>query len=656
MPRTTSLWDAVKFEVLNVQEDELASEALLVVKAIAVHLSKYWPDPADSPLSRHVKIITTECNEKLQEPQQKQAKQAGQILASVAAASPVAFHFITKDVLPSIFTIYQDRDTLGKQRSLLEVINQLLESAAEVYGIVGAISPVPSLENPLYSFQDRLFELYSRALMGTPKEEVSFRVVALKGLLQIVKLKNFLSAGEIGMVVQYLNEIVLVEESYSTDEIKEEAIKGLVEISKLDYRVIMEITFPAFMSKLPDSSPEESTYLTVLEGLAKLSVDKDVFELLYRRLVNKFDIVIRNDTSTTYPHAILSALIYVIEKNELGKNVVWADYARRIVNGPMQKALEADLKSLIRHTVILEDLGRLLTITLRQIDTSEHQNMVDEIWSTLMLGRLSSPEDFGIEGSVEPNGCLRIFLTHLLAGLHPSVKLPLRPSALLKIATVEPRKSAVAADIEALNVQSALLVNKWLSAKDDTSITPITDDLFSKVKSTSTDFGQARESIASLIYIIKGLLLRLDRATFRLLDQIVPLVSHPTYGTSTAQEFALLLSPSRLLTKDNFCTIRLLPCSETIHVRLAISQHYFCVQYCSNNQNKPPYCTCRTPSSRTIVSHTSTSSNAHPPTPARNRLARRKGQSSQYLNATDPVRGENSAPSKSMLEVSYRGF
>jgi DNA repair/transcription protein MET18/MMS19 len=234
--------------------------------------------------------------------------------------------------------------------------------------------------------------------------------------------------------------------------------------------------------------------------------------------------------------------------------VLWVDYTRRLFNGPMQRALEADSTSLICDPVILEDLGRLLTITLRQVDTSEHQKMSSEIYSTIVPERISSPRD----SRVDQNGCSTIFLTYLLAGLHPSVKLPLPTSELLTTSAVESRNSTIAASIEALNLQSALLVNKWFSVKDEALITPITDELFAGIKATSTDPRQARQSIISLLHVTKGLGLRLDPAAFRLLDRLVPLISDPTHGTTVAQSFALLLSPSSLLTKANFCLVRLL--------------------------------------------------------------------------------------------------
>lgn len=218
----SKLWDAVKFEVLNASgsDDELVDEALLTIRSIATSLAHGLQDipQRDSPLSRYLKPIIKECSELLLEPQQKQAKPAGQILASILRAGPVPRAYIIRDTLPTLLTIYDEAEGIIKQRAMLEVLNHIFESAVLGYGDCGSLEVYPTLGIPLAEFKDRLFDIYSKALMSTNKDEVGFRIVALKGLGALCGIQKLFTDSEVGMVVQYLDEIVLEKEEEAREE------------------------------------------------------------------------------------------------------------------------------------------------------------------------------------------------------------------------------------------------------------------------------------------------------------------------------------------------------------------------------------------------------------------------------------------------------
>ena len=132
----------------------------------------------DLPLAQYLKAITKECNEQLQEPQNKQAKPFQQILGCVSSASAVSFILIVQTVVAPIFTIYQEADGIVKQRALLETLNVLFEAATDVFGQWTTRGGEIAVENPLLEFKDQFSEIFGQALMGAAKEEVSFRVTA----------------------------------------------------------------------------------------------------------------------------------------------------------------------------------------------------------------------------------------------------------------------------------------------------------------------------------------------------------------------------------------------------------------------------------------------------------------------------------------------
>ena len=419
-----TLWDSLKYEILNVQEEDLADEALSALKSIAVRLS-YGLTSTDSitPLATYLRAITEECNELLKAPQHKQAKPAGQILSSLGTASPPALFLVVKSVIPPMLTLYQDAETTMKKRALLDVLAKLLESAQIMYGSA-SLSEVGAGKNPLEPFKDRFFEIFSQALMGTSQEEVSFRVVAMRCLLYLCYLRKYLQDNEIGMIIQYLNEILLGEDNQARDELKSAAIQGLVQISKTKPVLIMDITFPAFMARLPGSSPVDNLdYLTTLEGLARISTERGTSDTLIRRLLNRLDAILQKDGSAEYPKAILSTLHYVLKGRDLVSDSNLGLYydkvvalITRAVSGVTGHAPITALNDLSTMQV----LGNLSTLIVRALDARK-QNSVGQQAYTLFCEDISTAPAQFEENLTKSQRSTMILTTYLLAGISRDV-------------------------------------------------------------------------------------------------------------------------------------------------------------------------------------------------------------------------------------------
>ena len=423
---SVTLWDSLKFEILNVQEEDLADEALASLQAIGLKLSHGLDstDPKTS-LARYLRPITKECNEQLQEPQHKQAKPVGQILSALGATSPVAIYLIVKTVVPPLNILYQDADSIPKQRALLEVLVQILDSAIAVYGTPSIPAPSISIANPLEPFKDQLFELTSQALMSTAADEVSFRVVALKALLRLCLLRKYLQDNEIGMAVQYFDEIVLSEDPSGKEDLKKESIKALVELSRIKSNLIMSITIPAFMAKLPDSSSvDDWKYVSILEGLAQLSVEKFVSETLIRRLLSKLDVVLQNESTPTYPQAIISALHYVLSQRDLTQDESLGSYHDKIVVGLTNRVIMASSArastTALNDESTLEVLGRLMTMIAGALGGHRQASIATQVYSLFADEGSFTPVPFS-QNLPRIQRSTMILSTALMAGVEKSV-------------------------------------------------------------------------------------------------------------------------------------------------------------------------------------------------------------------------------------------
>lgn len=420
-----TLWDSLKFEILNVQEEDLAQEALSSLQAIATRFSHGLAatDP-NTHLARYLRPITEECTQHLQEPEHKQAKTAGEILSFLGTASPIAFFLIIKAVMPPLMTIYQASPNIAAQRSLLEVLTGLFNTAIIVQELPG-IGPSEAFERqPLDPFHDRLFDITSQALMGTAKDEISLRITALKALLRLCSLNHFLSDGEVGLAVQYFDEIVL-DELHHSDYLRNEAIQALVDISKLKPHHIMNITFPAFMARLPDSDTIGKTdYMITLEGLARISVERSISDTLVRRLLNQLDIVLRGHGSPAYAQAILSTLIYVLSQRELSKDSNLSTYHERLTVGLIARAVNGSMNSELRTALntieTLEILGRLANLIVRALDGHKQASVAQQLYSLFHGGELFAPRMLA-ENTVVSQRMLIILSTWLMAAIRRDV-------------------------------------------------------------------------------------------------------------------------------------------------------------------------------------------------------------------------------------------
>ena len=560
-----TLWDSLKFEILNAQEEDLAEEALKSLQAIAIRLSRGLDstDPK-KPLANYLRPIIKECNEQLREPTHKQAKPAGQILGALGTSSPVAFTRVVKDVLPPLETLYQDADSIAKQRALLEVIVQFLDSAMALYGTPSNSSPPTALENPLDPFKDRLFELNSRALMSTAAEEVSFRIVALKILLRLCMLRKYLQNNEIGMVVQHFDEIVLGGDPNGRDDLKKEAIQALVEISRFKPNLIMEITFPAFMARLPDScTSNDSGYLVTLEGLAQLSIDKFVSDTLIRRLLHKLDAVLHSGGSPAYPQAILSTLYYILSQRDLPHDPNLGIYHEQIVVGLISRVVIASAGqgpvTALNEDTSLKILGRLATKIIRALNEHKQKSVAMHLYSLFTEEKQFRPIPFRDHAPPLERSTM-ILSTSLMAGV-TSKSVPQfldeegvsRQNLLAELV-----KLALAEDVPSIRQtilrQVGLMTNKFLSSRDVFYALEIMRNLVAGLLETTT---LSENAVRVVFWIAKALVLRLSHAN-EVLESLLALLSSGGFSLASVRGFGLLLAPDEILCKENGATVRLL--------------------------------------------------------------------------------------------------
>ncbi|KAK6342855.1 hypothetical protein TWF718_008237 [Orbilia javanica] len=566
----STLWDAIKYEVLNASDDDLAFEALDAIRAIAKSLSaKLTTVMRTSSLDKYLKAVTKECLTQLRNPTAKQAKPSASILAAVAVASPVSHATTIQAVLPGLSTTYDGLEEIAKQRSMLQAILPLFDATAQIYGVWGDVEHPPSLNNSLEAFKDNLFEIYSRALMGSAKEEVSFRLAGLNGLTKMSRIKNFFADNEIGLIVQFFDEVVLTDEK---DEMRDTALESLLVLSRLKPSLIMEITFPAFMAKLPDREEHEKSYDMTLSALAQLSVERPVFQVLLTRIFNKLNIVLNNKSGPGYPFALLSSILYVLRrKHETGKDIS-THYTRivpELITRTVTPLCNGSGGNALSNEAVLEVTGNIVSLIIRAMDVEKQTEVVGELFKIFVAktesGIITSDKElvakeFGPldEDTTPQQASTIIIFASAVAAIRREVTLPVdNLQQFVEKLIARSRSPKSPGHRRALLRLLAVIINKYFTTPEDRAfLTQSTDEMWELVK--SADSPEAASSLPALFWIAKALALRNDKLADPIVGRLLELLDNQALGVAVGRGFEVLLGDDPLLSKENFAVVRLL--------------------------------------------------------------------------------------------------
>lgn len=558
-PRTASLysitlWDALKFEILNVQEEDLAQEALTGLAAIARTLSQGTP----GPLNAYLRPVIKECNEHLEDAPTKQSQASARILAKIANVSAEVTNILLAGVLPNLFLLFQTADTMAKRRGLLEVLVQLIRANIDVYGDWRTIGPAGEqvANNALAPLRDQALEVMLNGLETAPSKEVSFRLVCLDGLIQLSKARQLLTDEDVGKIIRLLHAIVIHEDSHGKDEVKEAAINGIVEIAHQKPQVVVEKAFPAFLAQLPDTDADGTTsYSTVLEAFAKLASEEQVFDTVILRLKNKFSAAVKQGASSTYIVALLSAMLYALTKGE-GKLVQSSEssvYYRDIALPLIQRASGSDTS----HPAAFDDektldlVGRICNIIIRSQPTEQQNEVAAELYTLFRGTAQSDSPPFSTAAPLESHKTM-IVSTHLLASFRKDTALPCELQLLISSLANYAQEASVSPPIRSASLrQMSLIINKFYST---TALKTCMDPLIADLDLLNPDKLDPPR-IRIIFACLKGIVLRSSPVLNTLYPTLLSLLSHPKYGSTVAQGFTTLLQPDDLLTKQNHCQI-----------------------------------------------------------------------------------------------------
>lgn len=556
-PRTISLysvtlWDALKFEILNVQEEDLAEDSLLILSLIAGKLYL----AGEGPLNAYLKPVIKECNEHLEDAPTKQSQAAGKILNNIAKASPVVCDILTKAVLPHLFELFQSSESISKRRGLFEVLNQIIEATFEVSAYWrttdadGNILKDHAETNTLRDFSSDALEALLRAVMNAPKPEVSFRLFALEGLVGMAKIRQLLADTDIARIIDACTDIIIQERESAQDEVHAAAIKGLTEVAHHSPIVTAEKALPAFLAELPDSPSTSGGYERVLEAFARLSTETQIFDTIVLRLKNKLSSAVHQKAQNFYIHALLTALLFAFTSGSPGSDdgIIRFSYFTDIIKPFLDQAIGrvGEDVSILADETSVDIIGRVCNIIIRP-QSGHIQNQVlveyEPIFASIAQDSAGKNSNTAVIASLHLHAAFQretidsAAATNLLGQIGDVAKNQYT-QPLVRLAALR---------------HASLIANKYIPSTS----------LAESFAQTSTDvaslLGQSRtaETIVLAFAIVKGLTIQGKSAKFTstYLQSLLELLADNTYGNVVARGFVTLLAPDDILTKENHCLI-----------------------------------------------------------------------------------------------------
>lgn len=533
---SVTLWDALKFEILNVQEDDLAEEALKALGLIGGKFAK-----AEGPLNAYLRPIIKECIQHLEDAPTKQSAAAGQILYTVAKAGPAILDKIAKGIIPTLFTLYQGSSSITKRRGLLEVYNQILKASQDFEGFLVSDEP-PALQA---SANDAL-EAAILAITNAPKAEVSFRLTALSTITQLASIQKALTDTDVNRAVDTVTNVILHEHIDGHGDISSEAIQGLVKMAGVVPETIRSKSIPAFMVELPDVPSGESSYVPVLEAFAQLSAEPQIFDTVGLRIKNKFNAARYQNAPRDYQRSLLLALLYVFTFGSPGleDGIVRSSYFTEYVD-PLIEYLREALPS-ERDLATTEIIGRILNLILRPQSLHFQSTVYNKNLSWMSnVSEVGDPVDNRIQH-------LAPFSLYFYASLRQEVVEPADVISLLRTqARATLRSTTPTGESVILSRHISLLVNKFLTPAEMQKTLTAADLDVKALLGSKLD-----ASPASLVFaVVKALLIqgKSGALTSEYLQLLLNSLSEN--DKAFARRFSGLLSQDDIFIKANHCII-----------------------------------------------------------------------------------------------------
>lgn len=399
--------------------------------------------------------------------------------------------------------------------------------------------------NKLVAYKDLLLIFFGQLLQTSSNLEKTLKVKVVQQLLQLVKMPQFLSVVERGLVFAYFDEILgatidAEPKDWQRDVVLLEVKLAMTSImaveSAANVDLVIEKVFPSLLNRIPDCQAESQTGDQVdrLFGLVgDLCTSYKLLEVLSIRLLNRLSAYSANG-SHSYFVATVSLLVNCIIKIEGQTQFLMNSWYKNFVPRFLIAVVRLVTRSSLALGVeeVVEVLGDLLAIIIRYIDKLQHGEILHDL-----VGYFTREETKIVnersEGKVEsllasPNILINMFIKVLAAVQRPARGAAPIDTALLVSTSVDFALQTLNSVYTHLGYLKclALALNKFDDVNDEGSFLqeyfgPIEEA--SRTQAVFTE--QALVDVEIFVWAIKGLVMRMDALAMAYLNKWVRMLS-----------------------------------------------------------------------------------------------------------------------------------
>ena len=146
----------------------------------------------------------------LKDPESKTARSAGTVLSTCASVTPPANKVVVEKTIPIFIMMFRETDAVNTRTIILDILKSFLDATDLVF------KDADPSTIPITPVKDDIFEVLSKGFLGSSSEEATYKLTALDGFRKLLSLKGLLSSNEVGIVVQYFDDVVLRDENEET--------------------------------------------------------------------------------------------------------------------------------------------------------------------------------------------------------------------------------------------------------------------------------------------------------------------------------------------------------------------------------------------------------------------------------------------------------
>ncbi|KAI9283158.1 RNAPII transcription regulator C-terminal-domain-containing protein [Sporodiniella umbellata] len=535
LPHTQELYDVLTKEVYTGTDPGMVEVALATIHHVVATLGTGISIAnIRDPVEKSIDTLLSQCIEKMKEPELKNAKSAALILRAVASASDPACTSVTHAVLPIIYQQYSPSDSSFRQKAILSILTELLIASKKLYGSVEDIGYDRDFQTPMLMYKQQILQIFVLSLIDS---DSTLRQTSLKGIHEMVLMKQFLNREEVHVTVSHLTRQLEGEDKV----IRELSLQTLNVISKLYLDSIVKHTVPALLEELADQEHVVGKYQDALQAIEMLAVQPNLFKVMIDSLLIKLDYACSHlgRENPLYCQELVSCILAIYratckETVQIGYTTLLPFILRGCVLSVLQEKWELNQD-------LMDAFAMVLALTMRYLTLSDQHTLVEKMCQLFIGGIYENQRYEALAiSSKEHNSRIVLLFTAIIGNCNKKVQLPLTYSTPIFDCILSAALESEIPDVT-LAKTLAVIVNKWTTdAILETIYKTVQNQLLPMLGEDNVY--KKKLCLNIFIWLIKALVMRGHPYGFELLDSIIiQQCGSPDIGEDAANCFTTLL-------------------------------------------------------------------------------------------------------------------